>query len=102
PILLTGEGGTGKTYLSAFIHNESGRSAEPFVVLRCAALTDGDALNPPAQHDNQLERCFAAVRGGTILLDEVSDLDPAAQARLMRAIEGVGSSVRILASTQRA
>jgi len=119
PVLITGETGTGKDLVARLLHRASARSAGPFVVVDCPALAStladselfgvepGVATGVTARQ-GRLE----AAHRGTLFLDEVGDLDPGAQAKLLRfledrTIERVGGRGRrsldvwILAATNR-
>jgi DNA-binding NtrC family response regulator len=115
PALITGEIGSGKGTVARAIHDHSHRSRHPFVVVDCSMLT-ADALL------SELDSCevdltddveaplgrIARARAGTVLLDEIGDLSPAAQAVLAGALQrgvlldsgGNNSAVRVIASTQ--
>lgn len=116
-ILIEGESGTGKELVARQIHDVSRRRLGPFVAINCAALVE---TLIEAELFGIEERTATGVRGrrgkfehadgGTLFLDEVSDLSPAAQAKLLRAIqdlavERVGSltsrrvNTRIVAAT---
>lgn len=106
PILLIGESGTGKEIVALEIHHLSRRRNEPFVKCGCAGLT-GDALAGRLQHgcngSESEERS-----GGSLFLDGIHHLDPAAQARLLNwlpdgnSITSPGSSsVRVISSATR-
>ncbi len=118
PIVIQGETGTGKELVARAIHAWSGRPG-PFVAINCAALTQSLAEAELFGHrkgaftgaDREALGYFRAADGGTLLLDEICDLPPAVQAKLLRAIERsevvpVGESrpvaveVRILTATQ--
>lgn len=120
PLLLVGESGVGKEVLAALVHRSSARSRGPFVRINVAAIPDTmieaelfGALRG-AFTDARQDRTgfFAAADGGTLLLDEITELRPELQAKLLRAIEThryypVGarreafSDVRIVAATNR-
>ena len=119
-VLLGGETGTGKELLAEQIHAASPRRGGPFVVLDCAAIPDTLIESELFGHRKgsftgaTTDRAGAAelANGGTLFLDEVGELSPAAQPRLLRALESrkvkpVGSDryldldVRIIAATNR-
>jgi transcriptional regulator with PAS, ATPase and Fis domain len=95
PALLVGETGTGKGRLAEYIHSRSARSAFAFVELNCATtdreslsaeLFGGDAPGGPPG-------LLAAASGGSIFVDEISDLSYELQLRLLHAVDGAHSSV---------
>ena len=93
PVLITGESGTGKSLVARAIHDLGDRRSLPFVVAPPAAFGSADG---PAS-------LIARARGGTIVFEEVGDLPPEAQARLVRmldGIEGEGAVPRVLATSQ--
>ncbi|MEQ8292450.1 MAG: response regulator [Roseovarius sp.] len=83
PVLITGESGTGKSLIARAIHNFSDRRTLPFVTVTPADLAD---LEGPS-------KVMARARGGTVVLDEVGDLDTAAQARVVRMMDAPGDHV---------
>jgi len=119
-VLITGESGTGKELVAAAIHAESGRREKPFVRVNCAAIPRDLVESEMFGHERgaftgaterRLGR-FELAHTGTLFLDEVGDLGPEAQAKLLRAIdareiERVGGGrpikidVRILAATNK-
>ena len=120
PILITGETGTGKTALARAIHATSARASRPFVAVNCAALPEtlleselfGHVRGAFTGATSARDGLFVEADGGTLLLDEVGEMSPALQAKLLQVIEtgavrAVGASkerhvrVRILAATHR-
>lgn len=93
-VLITGESGTGKDLLSKQIHSMSGRSG-PYLALNCAAIPESLLENELFGHDRgaftgaerMAEGRFEAARGGTLLLDEIGEIPPATQVKLLRALE---------------
>ncbi|MEQ9258077.1 MAG: response regulator [Roseovarius sp.] len=83
PVLITGESGTGKSLIARAIHDFSDRRTLPFITVSPADLAD---LEGPS-------RVMSRARGGTVVLDEVGDLDPSAQARVVRMMDAPGDHV---------
>lgn len=119
-VLITGESGTGKEVMSRYMHNKSKRSGGPFIAVNCAAIPENLLESELFGHEKGAFTGAAARRigkfeeasGGTLLLDEVSEMHPLLQAKLLRAIQEreitrVGSNdavkvnVRILATSNR-
>ena len=119
-VLVEGESGTGKELVCRAIHNLSPRSNGPFVAINCGALPDtlleselfGYKAGAFTDARKDKPGRFALAKGGTILLDEIGDVSPALQVRLLRllqekvyeplgATESVQADVRILAATNR-
>ncbi len=119
-VLLHGESGTGKEVLARFIHTHSKRSAGPFVAVNCAAIPEqmleallfgyekGAFTGAQARSVGK----FVQANGGTLLLDEVTEMDLSLQAKLLRVlqereVEPLGASkplpldVRVIATTNR-
>jgi DNA-binding NtrC family response regulator len=94
-VLITGESGTGKEVLAKFIHSKSKRSNEKFVSVNCAAIPDNLLESELFGHEKGAFTGAIAKRvgkfeeadGGTLLLDEISEMDVRLQAKLLRAIQ---------------
>ena len=94
-ILITGESGTGKEVLSRYIHRHSKRNDKPFISLNCAAIPENLLESELFGHEKgsftgAITRRigkFEEANGGTLLLDEISELHPRLQAKLLRAIQ---------------
>lgn len=106
PVLLVGESGTGKEVAALEIHRLSRRRSEPFVKCGCSSLT-ADALTARLQLAENASAAEAA-SGGSLFLDGISHLDPAAQGRLLHLLpEGSGAppygcqNLRVISSTTR-
>ena len=119
-VLLTGESGTGKELVARAIHGLSPRRAKPFIAVNCAALPESLLESELFGHEKgaftgatSLRRgMFELADGGTLLLDEIAEMPPSTQTRLLRVLESkrfmrVGGSVeievnvRVVAATNR-
>ena len=119
-VMITGESGTGKEVLARFIHRNSSRRDAPFVAINCAAIPEnmleavlfgyekGAFTGAYQSHHGKFEQA----QGGTLLLDEISEMDLGLQAKLLRVlqekeVERLGGrgpitlNVRVLAATNR-
>ena len=119
-VLISGENGTGKELVARAIHNQSKRKDKPFIEVNCAAIPNELIESELFGHEKgsftgasqQRIGRFELAKNGTLFLDEVGDMSPQAQAKVLRAIEGgkierVGSGkkievdVRIIAATNK-
>lgn len=95
PVLIEGESGTGKEVLARFIHTRSQRRLSSFVALNCAAIPDnlleselfGYEKGAFTGADRVREGKFELASGGTIVLDEISEMNPALQVKLLRVLQ---------------
>ncbi len=119
-VMITGDSGTGKEVIAQYIHKQSNRSANPFIAINCAAIPEnmleatlfgyekgaytGAYKSSPGK--------FEQAQGGTLLLDEISEMDLGLQAKLLRVlqereVERLGGNkiidldVRVLATSNR-
>lgn len=119
-VLISGESGTGKEMIARFLHAHSDRATGPFVAVNCAALPEHLLESELFGHEKgaftgaiarKLGK-FELASGGTLLLDEISEMELGLQAKLLRALqegqidrvggtETVNIDVRVLATTNR-
>ncbi len=119
-ILITGESGTGKELVARYVHQKSRRSKQSFISINCAAIPENLLESELFGHERGAFTGAVARRigkfeeadGGTLLLDEISEMDPRLQAKLLRAIQEreidrVGGSqpikvdIRVIATSNR-
>jgi DNA-binding NtrC family response regulator len=119
-ILINGESGTGKELLARFIHSRSPRAHRPFIAVNCAALPDGLLESELFGHERGaftgaiMKKIgkFEMAHTGTLLLDEISEMNMGLQAKLLRVIqerevdrvggrEPVAVNIRVIATTNR-
>jgi two-component system nitrogen regulation response regulator GlnG len=119
-VLITGESGTGKELVARAIYHHSNRSTQPFLAVNCAAIPEqlleselfgherGSFTGATMQRVGKFEQC----NGGTIFLDEIGDMTPATQTKILRVLqsgtfERVGGNaalkadVRVIAATNK-
>ncbi|MFC1587699.1 sigma-54 interaction domain-containing protein [Planctomycetota bacterium] len=119
-VLIEGESGTGKGLFAQAIHNLSPRKEKPFIAVNCGALPDNlleselFGYKAGAFTDAKKDKPgrFALAEGGTIFLDEIGDVSPALQTRLLRVleektyeplggIESIKADIRVIAATNK-
>jgi DNA-binding NtrC family response regulator len=94
-ILITGESGTGKEVLARYVHRKSLRADKPFISVNCAAIPENLLESELFGHEKgaftgavaRRVGKFEEANGGTLLLDEISEMDVRLQAKLLRAIQ---------------
>ena len=119
-VLIAGESGTGKEVLARYIHRHSHRAAQPFVAVNCAAIPEsmleamlfgwerGAFTGAQAAHPGKFEQA----QGGSLLLEEISEIPSSLQAKLLRVLQEreverlgarhtIGLDVRVIATTYR-
>ncbi len=118
PVLITGESGTGKELVARAIYQHSRRAAAPFLAINCAAIPEhlleselfGHEKGAFTGADRKRIGKFEQCNGGTIFLDEVGDMTPLTQSKILRLVqdqrferlggnETVQTDVRVLAAT---
>jgi two-component system, response regulator FlrC len=119
-VLITGESGTGKEVLARFVHTRSGRARKPLICVNCAAIPESLLESELFGHEKgsftgaigRRIGKFEEANGGTLLLDEISEIDVRLQAKLLRAIQErvidrvggtrpVAIDIRIIATSNR-
>ena len=117
-VLITGESGTGKGLIAQAIHNQSPRAGNPFITVNCGAIPDtlleSELFGYKAGAFTDARRNkpgrFVLAQGGTIFLDEIGDVSPAIQAKLLRVlqdkvfeplggVQSIKAEVRIITAT---
>ncbi|HVP12784.1 MAG TPA: sigma-54 dependent transcriptional regulator [Phycisphaerae bacterium] len=120
PVLITGESGTGKDLVARAVYQHSRRAQAPFLALNCAAIPEALLESELFGHekgaftgaDRRRIGKFEQCNGGTIFLDEIGDMSPALQAKILRLLqdqtfervggnETVRTDVRLIAATHR-
>jgi len=119
-VMISGGTGTGKEVLARFIHNQSARAEAPFVAINCAAIPENMLESilfgyEKGAFTGAYQTCpgkFEQAQGGTLLLDEISEMDIGLQAKLLRVLQeyeverlggrdSIPLDVRVLATTNR-
>ena len=119
-VLITGESGTGKEVMARHVHRKSARAAKPFISVNCAAIPENLLESELFGHEKGAFTGAIARRigkfeeadGGTLLLDEISEMDARLQAKLLRAIQErvidrvggtkpISVNIRIIATSNR-
>jgi two-component system response regulator HydG len=94
-VIIIGESGTGKEVAARAIHDGSSRQNRPYVAINCAAVPESLVENELFGHergaftgaDRRREGCFERANGGSLLLDEITEMRPEIQAKLLRVLE---------------
>src|SRR3954451_3293119 len=94
-ILITGESGVGKEVIARYVHQKSRRASKPFISVNCAAIPENLLESELFGHEKgaftgavaRRIGKFEEAQGGTLLLDEITEMDPRLQAKLLRVIQ---------------
>src|ERR687894_460648 len=119
-VLIRGESGTGKELIARAIHNQSPRATEMFQAVNCAAINENLLESELFGHEkgsftgaiNEKKGLFEIADGGTLLLDEIAEMDVSLQAKILRALQEkqirrvggtheISVDVRVVAATNR-
>src|SRR5271169_422002 len=115
-VIIQGDSGTGKEIVARTIHESSPRRSGPYVAINCAALPESELFGHErgafTGADQRRAGCFELANGGTLLLDEITEMKPELQAKLLRVIEDrklrrvggtsdIALNVRVLAASNR-
>jgi DNA-binding NtrC family response regulator len=120
PVLITGESGTGKELIAELVHETGPRASRPFIKVNCAAIPEPLLESELFGHEkgaftnalSQRKGKFELAHGGTIFLDEIGDMSPSTQAKILRVLqaqefervggsETIRSDSRIIAATNK-
>lgn len=119
-VLIFGESGTGKEQIASAVHYNSARKKGPFIKINCAAITEtlfeselfGHEKGAFTGADRRKDGCFLAASGGSLFLDEISEMPPSMQVKLLRVLQEreitrvggtrvIKTDVRIIAATNK-
>ncbi len=120
PVLITGESGTGKELIAGLVHDAGPRAARPFIKVNCAAIPETLLESELFGHEkgaftnavSQRKGKFELANEGTIFLDEIGDMSPSTQAKILRVLqeqefervggtETIRSDIRVIAATNK-
>jgi transcriptional regulator of aroF, aroG, tyrA and aromatic amino acid transport len=111
-LLITGDTGTGKDLLAHAVHSASPRAAKPYLALNCASIPEDAVESELFGHALKGKRLFEQANGGSVLLDEIGEMSPRMQAKLLRFLNDrtfrrvgedheVHVDVRVICATQK-